>query len=551
MQPFWNAFNQPIQNYFRYTKNSSVKYLLIFSASLVVFGFGSCRKDTSWDTDWVVPIINDTLDLQNLTNDSTLDASGSNYNVNLKRTLFDLKLSDFVSIPDTIIAQSFTLSLPSLNVPAGTSFINSTEEHNLALEDLELKKIILKAGFVDLNLENPISEAIQIKIELPGVTLDGVTFSQTFIAGAGSISNPTVLNKTLDISGYTLDLTGVNGGSFNRLRSKVTSSTLATGNAVIVTNQHHINVKSKFRDVVIKYARGYFGSRIVKDTSSFSIDFFNSVAGGGIDISTTSVKLKIENSVKFDASAKVNFMKNSNYANNEVVLTAGGNGVTYVLDQPTGSFNSVQPSLLEIVYNSGNSNIEEYLENLGIKHQMAYELQINPWGNTSNGWNELFENSRIKLSLEANLPLAINAQDLIIKDTFDFKLTQAKDKSRIISGLFILDADNAFPINGNIQINLLNASYQTISTISATNPIASSVYGSLNAMNILHKKSQAQFVIPESVINELDGVKYISVSFKVSTPNSSSQLNEMVQIPSNAFLGLKLKANFKLKAVVK
>lgn len=532
-------------------KNLSVKYILFLTTLSIVIALGSCRKDTSWDSDWVVPIINDTLDLTNLINDSTLDASGSNYVVNLKRTLFDLKLTDFVAIPDTVITQTFTLGIPSLSVPPGTSFINSTQENYFDLDDIELKKIILKEGFVDLILENPVSEAVQIKVELPGVTLNGITFSETYIAPAGTIANPAVINKTLDLSGYSLDLTGVNGASFNRLKSKITSSTLASGNTVIITNQHNIVVKSKFRDVVLNYARGYFGSRVLMDTSSFNIDYFNNIAGGGIDISTTSVKLRIENSIKFDAKAKLNYMKNTNFANSVVSMTGGGMGITYELDQPTGSFNTIQPSLVEMIFNSGNSNIEAYLENLGVRHEIAYELQINPWGNTSNGWNELYENSRMKLFLEANLPLAVNAQDLIIKDTFDFKMSQAKDKSRIISGSFVLDADNAFPINGNVQINLLNSNLQTISTISGTNPIASSVYGSLNAMNILHQQSQVQFAIPESVIEDLDDIKFISVTFKVSSPNVSTQLNEMVQIPSNAFLGLKLKANFKLKTVVK
>jgi len=532
-------------------KKYSVKYTLISSSLLLAIAFGSCRKETSWDSDWVIPIINDTLDLKNLTNDSTLSIFGANYVVNLKRTLFDLQLSDFVSIPDTVISQTFTLSVPTLNIPAGTSFINATEENSLNLEGVELKQVVLKKGFLDLILENPISESIQIKVELPGVTLNGIPFSQTYIAAAGSIANPAVLNRTLDISGYSLDLRGLNGSSFNILRSKITVATLAGGNPVTVTNQHIIRVKSKFRDAILKYARGYFGSRIVKDTSEFNIDFFSSIVGGTIDLSTTSVKLKIENSVKFDAKAKINFMKNTNFASNVINMTGGGVGLTYLLDQPTGSNSSVQPSLIEMIFNSGNSNIEQYLENLGVRHEIAFELQINPWGNTSNGWNELFENSRIKLSLEANLPLAINANDLIIKDTFSFALNQSKDKSRITSGVFVLDADNAFPINGEMQLILMNADFQTLATISGSSPIASSVYGSFNSMNILHKRSLSEFVISESILNQLDEIKHIAVVFNVSSPNVTTQFNEMVQIPSNAYLGLRLKAKFKLKTVVK
>ena len=59
----------------------------------------SCKKEaTSWDTDWVVPIVNDTLSFKNLENDSTLSVNTSTfYQVDLTRTLLNLGLNDIVS----------------------------------------------------------------------------------------------------------------------------------------------------------------------------------------------------------------------------------------------------------------------------------------------------------------------------------------------------------------------------------------------------------------------------------------------------------------------
>lgn len=517
--------------------------------SVLVIAFSSCRKSTSWDTSWVAPLINDTLDLTNLVNDSTLAVSGGFYNVNLKRTLLDINVSDFVSIPDTTIAQVFTIA-SSINVPPGTQFVNSIEEHDFDLQDLELKKISLKEGRIDLEIKNPIQEQIKMVLELPGVSLNGVPLSVTYFAPAGTQSSPGILNKSIDLSNYSIDLTGETGSDYNILQSKVTVSTLATGNAVLVTNQDQTIVNATFKNVILKYARGYFGSRTIADTTDFNIDFFQNIAGGSIDLPATSVKIKVENSIKFDAKAKINFLKNENYAGNVVSMSGGPIGTAYLLDQPTGSYSSLQPSYVELLFNSGNSNIENYFENLGIKHTLAYQIQINPWGNTSGGWNEIYENSKLKLTVEANMPLSLQSDNLNIRDTFDFKLDQSKDKTRITSGTFILDADNAFPFTGNVNLRLLDENKQQVYFVQSTHAILSSLYGALNSAGIQHQLSSSEFAISESMVENLNTIKYIVVDFVLNTPDPTTQLNQMVGVPANSYLGIKLKAKFNLKAVV-
>ena len=511
----------------------------------------ACRKETTWNSDWVVPLINDTLDLSNLVNDSTLSVVSGNYEVNLTRTLLDIKVSDFVNLPDTTIEQSFTLSVPSINVPPGTQFVNSIEEHELQLQDLELKRIVLKKGVIDLLLKNPVETDVQMKIELPGVTKNGITLVETYIAPPATSNGPGLLEKSLDLTGYTIDLTGVDGTDFNFLQSKVTVSTLPSAGTVLVTNQDITYVDATFKDVELDYARGYFGSRIIQDTTDFNIDFFQNIAGGAIDLPSTSVTVKVENSIKFDARGKIDYLKNENFAASTVFLTGGEMGNTFLLDQPTGSFNTLVPTFVELLFNSGNSSVEEYFENLGMHHQLAYELQINPWGNTSGGWNEIYPQSRIKLSVEASMPLSIQADNLTIRDTFEFSLDQNKDKSHVESGTFVLDADNGFPFTGNIKLLLLDENNQLLASVNGTQPIYSSLQGTTNSQGVLHKQSQLEFQVTEEIINQLEEIKFIAVETIFNTPDATNSSNQMVAIPADGYLGLKLKALFNLKTIVK
>lgn len=526
-----------------------MKFIFILTTGLILLS--SCRKETSWDADWVVPIINDTLDLANFVNDTTLDISSGYYTLSLKRNLFDFNLTDFVGIPDTTIEQDLTLQIVSLNVSPGTEFVSSTEEHELNLQDIELKRIDLKDGFIDLTVENPIETSIVMTIQLPGVTKNGVTLSQSYTVPASNGVTPGILSTVVDLADYSMDLKGANGSSFNKLQSVVSVKTVSNGPAVVVTNQDHTIVKAKFRDVRVNYARGYFGNRIIEDTTDFNIDFFDNITAGMIDIPSTSVKIKIENGIKFDAQGKIDFLKSTNAQMNDVYLSGANMGSTFQIDQPVGSWEGLQPTIKVVEFNSGNSNIEQYIENLGSKNKLAYAIQVNPWGNTSGGWNEVFPQSRLKMSVEAQMPLLIQMDDVTIKDTFEFELNQSQDKTHVSSGIIHLDVENGFPFSGAVILYFYDKNKQLIGTTSASNSILSSQLGSVNYQGVLTKKSTIEIPFSAELITSLADIKFMAIEAKFNSPNMSNSGNEMVSIPSNAFFAVKAKAKFILKTIIK
>ena len=160
----------------------------------------SCKKEkASWESDWSAPLISDTLSLKNLVNDSTLLETGGFYSLDLSREIFNLNLTELIEIPDTTIAQNFTFST-NLNIAAGFSFINSVEEHFFDLNEVQLKQIIAKKGSIDIKVINPLPTAAIFKVKLPGVTKNGVDFSETYSAPAGTASNPGIAEETIDLS---------------------------------------------------------------------------------------------------------------------------------------------------------------------------------------------------------------------------------------------------------------------------------------------------------------------------------------------------------------
>ena len=59
-----------------------------------------------------MPLVRDTLSLENWYNDSTLESTnGTTLDINLSRTLLDIGIDDLIAIQDTIITQKVSPSL--------------------------------------------------------------------------------------------------------------------------------------------------------------------------------------------------------------------------------------------------------------------------------------------------------------------------------------------------------------------------------------------------------------------------------------------------------
>lgn len=524
----------------------------IFTACLL-FIFASCKKEkTSWNSDWVLPLISDTLSLENLENDSTINSNSSSYySVDLTRTIFDLGIEDLIQIPDTVIQHAYNISAGSLSLPPGTSIVNEIEEHEIKVEPIELKKIRVSTGTIKLKVSNPIGTKAFFTVQLPGVSKNGVNFSEQFTAPAGSISNPGVVDATLDISGYYLDLTGSSGSSFNLLQSKLLVVSDPTGPTVTISSAHQFKVDAEFKDIKIDYARGYFGNKENSDTTSTNLDFLSMISSGTLDIPSPSIQFIIENGLKASAKAVFTKVSNTNYQGNTVNLNSSLIGSPVYIDPATGSWASLVRSTETVSFNSLNSNIEAYIENLGTTHEIGYKIELNPWGNTSGGWNEIFPDSRLKVKIKAQMSLSLGADALTLKDTFDLDVSQDLEKSHIESGVFVLNASNTFPLSSAVKLYLLDENGNVLHEVIGTSDILSSLEGALDSEEGLMKKnSELLFDIPDNILIDLKDIRKIIVETRFDSPDPSTGNNVQVMIPAGAYLAVKLKAKLNIKAKV-
>jgi hypothetical protein len=512
----------------------------------------SCKKEeTAWNIDVEAPLLHDTLSLKNWVNDSTLTETNGEIEIDVTRTLLDIGLSELIKIPDTSVTQLFSPIITLNNIPPGTTFVNAVEEHSVDLDDIPLKSIRVKDGRVKVKVYNPLGTKVLFKVQMPGVTQNGVMFEQNYSVDAGSVANPTIQEEWLELSNYQIDLRGVSGLEYNILQTKLSLTTDPNGVPVSISSAYDFKFEASLTDIKVDYAKGYFGSKVFSDVADFNIDFLSKITEGTLDLPETALQITIENGIKVPVRGQIHYLKNTNQLGNTVSLTSPEIGPSFYISPAVGAWSSLQSNSQELSFDPVNSNLETFLENLGAANEASYEVQLNPWGNTSAGNDEAFPNSRIKVKASAQLPLKLGLDGLTLRDTFDINLKQNDEKTHVESGLIYLDVSNAFPFSCDPVLYLMTEDGQILHTLIGSSQISSCEMAAIDPLDGLKKQpSHIEFLLEKEALSDLSIIKKIIVEARFDSPNASTGLSEPKQVQAKAFLSFKLRMKLNTKVIL-
>lgn len=519
----------------------------IFLFGVFALLLASCKRERAqWDTKWAVPLVEDSLTLEQLDNQDIVSVSMGNYELAIDRNIYSIHLSDFVKIPDTTVKYAYALNVSNFNVAPGVSFVNQIQAFDFNLNPIQLREVKVKSGGISIKVESPVETATIFKMELPGVVKDGQTLIQDFTVPAGTNSNPSDAFTYVDLAGYDLDLAGEQGYSHNLLQTKLTVKSDPNGQTVSINNLDSMRFEITINDLKLDYARGYFGSEMYSDTTIQTIAALNKITSGMIDLDAATLSLQVENGFKVNAKIKLTELKSTNYEGNTVALVHPSVGSWVTVNSAYGNYNGYTPSTTSLTFDGNNSNLESFLENHGGTNEIGYQLQINPWGNTSGGYDEIYDDHPLNIKLTGNLPLNVGASDLTIVDTFDFSLNQNYDETHVESGQIWLMATNAFPLQGDVQLSFLDASGVVLTQLTADNSITSSLYGTV-VNNVMQKESKVTLNCTADQVALLNHAKKICVRLVLNTPDPNTNSSAKVSIPEGAFFKFKLGAKVLVK----
>ncbi len=506
------------------------------------FLFYTCKKEkkpTSWQSDIVTPLANAKFTLNNFLNDEYLTGDSNGVvHVVFKHDFYDLPLDSLGKIPDTTLIES--LSIPfSINAPPGYIFYSNAQTIKLNASPLELSYAEIEKGFIDITIESNVPEKIIVTYNVPGAKKNNQSLNlvDTVPAAQGAKA---IFKKTLNIQGYTLDLTGPNQNSYNKLAVNFYAQiNPQASQSIPLSSSTLFKITTNYRDISPSYIKGYFGKETFKlgpDTAIF--DQFSSYVSGALNLEKVKMLLRFNNQFGVDAVLKINGLTAINTKNGQTVNLSNniiGQAIQLTRAIETGQTPPVYSVPKEYILDQNNSNIDQFFEIMPNRLVYDLELKVNPMGNISSGNDFLYKNYPFQSYFELDIPMSLTAQDLVLSDTIDLKINENIEWIDWLNGKIYLYAENFFPSDFEVSIQLFDTNKTATSLINNQGKINAAVTdGSGLAQTPV--KSVMVLSLDDKQMQDFYHAGYLAFVLKLNTANYSS----FVKFTQNNYLDLKL-----------
>ncbi|MFY9307460.1 MAG: hypothetical protein WAQ28_00275 [Bacteroidia bacterium] len=502
--------------------------------------FFSCRKEdsTHWDTRFLGPMVNASLDINNLLADSILQANpDSSLKIVYQNDVYRLSMDTLFKIPDTTLKQAYAIPLPVTLNPGQVVVNNNTSETTYNLPGVQLRTSIVKSGSVHYKIKSFINEKTKFVYSIPAAKLNGVAFSIDVVVPAAVGDEPGIYDAVYDLSGYVIDMTGINHNKVNTLYTSFTASVFDFGQPVMVNNQDSLIIENTFQDLIPYYAKGYFGQNTFNiGPSESNFDLFKRIVGGTVQLEDVDFNLRINNPIGLDARILIDNLSSVNTRTGTTInLSNSIIGSPININRASESGGFIYPYTVNFPLNPGNSNIKQMIENLPDK--LGYSMQIiaNPLGNISGSNDFIYSDHLLNATLDIEIPLSLVASDLTLADTLDLNIS-GNGAENVKSATFTLFADNGFPFDASLQLYMLND----------MNVVSDSVFASYNTIDeapvdsnlkvITKRLTKIAVPVSEAKMTHLLNTKRIIMKVKFNTASQP----QYIKIYSNYTINVKL-----------
>lgn len=442
---------------------------------LAVVFIVSCRRDDpQWDLDLTVPIAYGNLSLDNLMADSlTSTSADGSLRISHHSKIPGISADTLFNIPDTTISNAYHIPGGQLNMSPGDNIGNQNSETQYALAPVQLVYGVLERGKAIVRLQNDIQRRVIVVYELSSATLNGnpVMVTDTLPA-APSATVSSVVIKEIDLSGYEIDFTGINGNRVNTVATIFSAVIDPTETSnVIVFPADSVVADVTFSGIRPYYVRGYFGSELTElgPEETYS-GFFSKVESGQLGLDSLSMTLTLENYAGLDMRFTVNNLWTRRQSTNQSVYLSHpivGQPININRAQYSWSYPPSIPQVYSWRFDNSNSNIVNMMELMPDYFGYDFSILTNPLGNVSGNNDFLYSDFGINAYIDVDMPVNFFADQIVLVDTVDTDFGTL-NSGAVREANITIHADNSFPLDAILQVFMIDENNNLLDQVVAS-----------------------------------------------------------------------------------
>lgn len=433
------------------------------------------------------------------------------------QTLASQGIRELFTIPDKSLIRSFFV--PPATIPPHTKDIRSdsiAEVVDLGISPEQLSEISFKAGTINYSTtpsNASLSNKYEINISLPDfISKTTGKPLNVNIASTGSINLSDYIVK-LDKNKFNLKLVLV-------LKKSTTS--------VVISPNTFVSLKLSFLGMDFSYIKGFFGDQ----TSSLPAETIDIRAFGtsldDANVSFAQPKITLEVVNDYGVPCLVDFKKfeAQNGAQTLAVVLNPANPISVAYPTQLGTSAKTSVSVV---------NVKELLAFAPERFYYKVDARINKGLTTGN--NFLTDTSKLKVSLNVEVPLYGHASNINLLDTVKIELSDV-DGSSINSAFLKAKILNELPLDAKIQLYMTDDKYKILDSLltpSQTAIIKGSTVtasGDLQSPGIFDQMIQLE----KAKIDKIFIAKYIIIRALMNTSKDAS----------GSFPDVKFKSKYKM-----
>jgi hypothetical protein len=488
-----------------------------------------CRKPSgaNWDVDVVLPIVNSTMNIRNFAGDTLFGADNSGllhliYNRQVAAIMMDslLKLPDttiHMKFPDQPIPFTYTLN-PGDKLP----FTDPVDLKFNISNGVQLTRVDVRNSTLNLKFSNTASQPVDLIYQLPGAIKNGARFtiSETVPPGINS------LQKSYDLSGYSISMRGVSGKDVNAISQTYTITVNPNADTLVLQPGQGAEIDVTYSEIVPQYVEGYFGNSVIKmQADTTRINLAEEFRPTNFMLSEATMAFRIVNEFGADFRANIYNVKSINTHDAKVITLATNKLSAININRAVNNGSAPVSTTWSTVFNSSNSNIVPFISNLPDELTYQGEVQINPPPLQNTQHDFAYYKTGLRIFADIDIPLRFTADNFRLETNAGTDFTNVEQLNNVNSGNFIINVTNGFPFAARLQAYMVDAAGVVIDSmlVAGQNLIAAGQYVGQNPVET-PAFTQLQVPLGEGRIENLKKCKSVKISTLFIMPGAGAEV---------------------------